>query len=162
MGRKLLDFVLTGRWVSYFYIAIVAITGFEVVMRYFFLSPTIWVHETSMMLGSSAFLIGGIYVLRSNDHIRITFLYEICPPRGRWWLDRLANLICAAYLGLLAWSAYGVMRLSWRFGETTGTAWDPPLPIILKTVLFAVAVIMALTCALRTFGLARPTPAEED
>ena len=153
MSRRIYNFFLSGEWVSYFYVVIVVITGYEVMMRYLFNAPTIWVHETSIMLASSAFLIGGFYVLRERDHIRISFVYYAVPVGLRKWLDRLGSLIAAAYLGMLSYSAYLVMTLSWRFGETSGTAWNSPMPVILKTVLFVCASAMALLAVIRIFVL---------
>ncbi len=151
MRRRIRALVASGEWASYAYAAIVAITGFEVAMRYLFNAPTIWVHELSIMLGSCAFLVGGVYVLKNQEHIRISFVYDALPRRGRAFLDRLANLVSALYLGLLAYSAYKIMTMAWLFGERSGSAWNSPMPIVLKTALFLCSFSMALICLYRAF-----------
>ena len=60
---------------------IVAIIFYEVVMRYVFLAPTLWVNEMSLWVGGGIYLIAGLYALQQRSHIRIFILYDMAP---RW------------------------------------------------------------------------------
>ena len=65
---------------SYFYLVIVAITAYEVIMRYVLLQPTIWVHDLAVALCALGFVFGGPVALSARQHIAITALYEISEP----------------------------------------------------------------------------------
>ena len=56
----------------------VAITFFEVLMRYVFNSPTTWAYKKTLWLGAIVYLISGAYAMQQRSHIRITAIYHIC------------------------------------------------------------------------------------
>ncbi|PIE46020.1 MAG: C4-dicarboxylate ABC transporter permease, partial [Gammaproteobacteria bacterium] len=64
-----------GEKLSVVFLLIVAITFYEVSMRYIFNSPTIWVHELAMFLGGSLFVVGGAYALANDKHVRVVLIY---------------------------------------------------------------------------------------
>ena len=99
--NKLNDWV--GRLVCVLILPMIAILLYEVVMRYVFDRPTVWAHETSGMLYTVYFLLGGAYTLRWGGHIQIEFLYVRLSPRKRAILD------CCTWLFfyLFAASFYG-------------------------------------------------------
>lgn len=129
--------------ISYAYFICVVSMGYEVVMRYGFNAPRLWVQDTVVMLVGSCFALGGIVVLYESAHIRITAIYDNVPEAVQRWLDVLAALVATLYLGLLTFGAWVNAQMSWRLGETTGTGWDSPLPMVLKTVLLISAALMA-------------------
>ena len=131
-------------WCSYLFLLAVIITGYEVVARYVFNAPSVWVHETIVMLVGVCFSVGGFVVLHDKAHITITALYDAVPETVRRLFDVLIALVSLAYLSGLSYAAWVVAKQAWKLGETSGTAWNPPLPIVLKTALFISAVIMAL------------------
>lgn len=136
---------------SYGFAICVAIIGFEVVMRYGFNAPRIWVQDMVVMLVGGCFAIGGIVVLYEGSHIRITAIYDNVPERVQRWLDLLAAIVAAAYLALIGYGAWVNARLSIKLHETTGTSWDSPLPMILKTVLLVSAGIMCVIAVTQIF-----------
>lgn len=129
---------------SFGFAVCVVIIGFEVVMRYVFNAPRIWVQDMVVMLVGSCFAIGGIVVLYEGAHIRITAIYDSVSERLRLWLDLLASIVASIYLVLIGYGAWLNAYLSISLNETTGTSWDSPLPMVLKTVLLVSAVLMAL------------------
>ncbi len=130
--------------VSYGFAVCVAIMGLEVVMRYLFNTPQIWVQDMVVMLVGSCFAIGGVVVLYEGTHIRITALYDQVPKRVQRALDLLAAVVAAVYLALVGYGAWVNARLSLTLNETTGTGWDSPLPMVLKSVLLVSAILMAI------------------
>lgn len=121
----------------------VVIIGYEVVMRYVFNAPRIWVQDMVVMLVGGCFAIGGVIVLYEGAHIRITAVYDNTPEKLRKWLEVLSAVIALAYLSLVSYGAWINASHSIKLNETTGTSWDSPLPMVLKTVLLVSAILMA-------------------
>jgi TRAP-type C4-dicarboxylate transport system permease small subunit len=129
-------------WVSLVFYAAVAVTAIEVVLRYVFGRPTIWAHEATVMLCAIGYLAGGIYAMHRDDHIRISFLYDRLPPAWRRFVDCLNTMVVIAFLLALAASAsIAGWRALWGW-ETTGSAWDPPIPALITPLTAVVAVAM--------------------
>ncbi|MEM8855957.1 MAG: TRAP transporter small permease [Pseudomonadota bacterium] len=132
--RSSIDYISLGiSRVGMFLVAvIVGIMFYEVVMRYFFERPTLWVNEMSLWIGGFIYILAALYVLQQRGHIRITMLYDIVPR----WLQKVFDLIST-----LCISIFGIMVIHGGFQEaidkynrweTFGTAWDPPIPATMK------------------------------
>lgn len=130
-----------GRLASLAFLVIVAITAFEVVMRYAFGAPTTWVHEITVALAACAFVIGGPHVHATRGHIAITYFVERMPPRLRRAVGLLTTLATLACLAALSYAALEQAVLSFRDAETSGTALNLPTPRVLKA-LFAIACVV--------------------
>ncbi len=123
---------------------IVVATSYEVVMRYLFGSPTIWANELSLMVAGIGYLFAGVYAMQRRDHIRITPLYDLAPPRLRRLFDLLA-LLCI--LTFAVGMVIGGWQSAWRSlsnFERFGTAWDPPIPALLKPLILLTTVLIAI------------------
>lgn len=144
-----------GGYVSYLFIISVAISFYEIVSRYFFNAPTIWVHESTTMICALCMAYGGSYCLARNTHISIRMVYEAVSQRVRNWLDVLNGVLSVFFCSLIAYAGYimtnkalftpsGLFRL-----ETSGSAWNPATPAIVKTGLFIILVLMTVQSILR-------------
>ena len=142
--------VKIGHWMSLIFLLSACIIVFEIGARYLFNSPTIWVHETTTLLCAVCFCYAGSYCLASNRHIRIGILYDAVSVRMRQKLDVFISFVGLIYTSLLSWAAYQVANkaLFAPWGdfrmETSGSAWDPAFPAIVKTFLFVVLVLMSV------------------
>ena len=65
-----------GKFVSFSTIILVGILCWEVLLRYAFNSPTVWVHESAQYFFGANFMIGGAYALRHNAMVNVNILYE--------------------------------------------------------------------------------------
>lgn len=138
-----------GEKASFVFLLAVALTFYEVVLRYFFNAPTTWVHEVSIFLTASAFIIGGSYTLQRRDHIRITLIFDAAPPRVRYWLSIVNATIALYFLMALGYGAALQAEKSLKVMETTGTASDLPLPVTLKSLLTLGVALMILQAAVQ-------------
>ena len=86
-----------GRIAAWLVFIAMAISVFEVIMRYVFDSPTSWVHESVVMLVAATFALGGPVALASNKHIRVRVLYDTAGPGLKRWLDRFNDLVTFAF-----------------------------------------------------------------
>jgi TRAP-type C4-dicarboxylate transport system permease small subunit len=139
-----------GNFVSYAFMVSVAISFYEIISRYFFDSPTIWVHETTIMICALCMAYGGTYCLARDSHIRIRMLYDAVGHKGKRVLDIINGVLSLFYCLLIAYAAFILAEKSlfnplgdFRL-ETTGSAWDPIYPAVVKTGLFLVLVTMTV------------------
>ena len=128
-----------GELTSYLFIVIVGISAYEVVMRYLFGAPTMWVHELAVALAATCFVVGGPLVHQRQQHITISVVYERLAPRAQRIARAVASLLTLVFCLLLAYAATRQAIVALQAGETTGTAINWPIPAYLKT-LFALAV----------------------
>jgi len=110
-------------------------TLWEVVSRYFLHAPTQWVFEVVMVLCASAWMLSAGFVTLQKRHIGITVFYLMATPRVRWWLDLFAMVVGVFALYMLVSDTLVRALESIDLVERGGTAWNSPLPMVLKTVL---------------------------
>lgn len=123
---------------------IVLIIFYEVIMRYIFEKPTLWVNEMSLWLGGMIYLLSGWYVMQQRGHIRIFILYDIAPK----WIQRTFDCISTLFICLFAAAViYGGGGEAWAKlmrWETFGTAWDPPIPATMKPLILVTVTLVAI------------------
>lgn len=122
----------------------------EVFLRYALNRPTIWAHETTVFLCGIAFIFGGLYCASRNTHIRVVLIYDYLPSGLRRITDVAISLICAIASGFFAYASWQmVKRAVFAPGggirlETSGSAWSPPIPALLKISVLVVMVLLVL------------------
>lgn len=150
MPKNRLDKIIdkTSQLLSLLFVFTVMISFYEVVSRYLFNAPTIWVHETASFLGGSLFVIGGSYALATDKHVRVVLIYDSVSQTTRHYLNIFHHLAGLLLSGLLIYAAYQMVINSWLtpWGdihlETSGTAWNPPFPALLKGLIFLTVITM--------------------
>ena len=76
-----------GNLLAYFLFLFFALLFMEVILRYFFNSPTVWANELAQMLfGAYAILAGG-YILRTGGHVNVDIVYSRLSIKSRAGLD---------------------------------------------------------------------------
>jgi len=123
---------------------IMAIIIFEVVMRYFFLRPTIWVNEMSIWAGGVVYLLSGLYVMQQRAHIRIFLLYDAVPRSVQRIFDLISTVLIVLFAIALVWGGFDDAWSKLIRWEAFGTAWDPPIPATLQPLILIVVVLIAL------------------
>lgn len=136
----------------------------EIVLRYAFGAPTIWAHETTVFLCATAFIYGGLYCTARDQHIRVVILYDLAKGRVRRALDVLISVISMIASLFFAWAAWQMVRRAvFRPDgsvhlETSGSAWDPAYPAILKIFLLVVLCLMAVQFLVLAINHLRAAP----
>jgi TRAP-type C4-dicarboxylate transport system permease small subunit len=130
--------------VMFFVAIIVACMVYEVVMRYFFGKPTLWVEELSRWLGGSIFLLAGIYAMQQRSHIRVVLLYD-AVPRGVQRVFDLISTACVVAFCLAVISGYWKLAYTkFKTWELYGSAWNPPIPAVMKPLICITVALIAL------------------
>ncbi|MDA8637761.1 TRAP transporter large permease subunit [Rhodospirillales bacterium] len=110
-------------------------TMWEVIARYVFHSPTQWAFEVVMVLCASAWMLSAGFVTLKKRHIGITVFYLMASERTRWWLDLFAMVVGVFALYMMVSDTMIRALESIDLVERGGTAWNSPLPMVIKTVL---------------------------
>lgn len=142
----------------------IAIALYEVVMRYFFNSPTIWVNESVLILFGFYFLLGGSYTLRHGGHVRVDVLLLALPPPARLALNVFANLVTIFFLGILFWITGEQALGSIAYLERSDSAWGPYIfPVLTAAPVAAVLMILqALAHVIRELAALRVSPEADE
>lgn len=123
---------------------IVAIIFYEVVMRYIFFQPTLWVNEMSLWAGGIIYVTAGLYSMQQRSHIRIFVLYDMAPRWARCLFDVISALCIAIFACAVFWGGYGEAAAKFARWEAFGTAWDPPIPATNKPLILATLFVLML------------------
>lgn len=116
-----------GKAVSVLVFLMMFITAFEVVARYVFNRPTLWVWPINKQIFAVFVLFGGVYALRHGAHIRIEMVYSSFPPKFKRFARILDSLAFLSFMGVLIWQGSWVGWNSIVSSETAGGAFPIPL-----------------------------------
>lgn len=143
-----------GGAISWLAFIAMAISVWEVIMRYVFDSPTSWVHETVIFLIACIFALGGPVALARDKHIRIRVVYDLASPRVRRIFDIFNSFMTLLFTIAISYAAYVMFwRAShnpagdWQL-ERSGTSWNPPFPALTKGVILLAVAIMTVQAVL--------------
>ncbi|MAG15423.1 MAG: hypothetical protein CL874_06065 [Dehalococcoidales bacterium] len=117
----------SGKIAGFGILLLILIVTFEVVSRYVFRQPTIWVHETSAFLFGGIFLIGGAYALLLKTHVNMDVFYQRFSIRTRATLDVATSLLFFLFLGVLIWVGGSSAWNSILKQELSNSHWAPPI-----------------------------------
>lgn len=168
--RNALDRVISrgGALAAWLVFLAMAISVFEVIMRYAFDSPTSWVHESVVFLVAVSFALGGPATLAKNRHIRVRVLYDSVKPGFRIWFDRFNDLVT---LGFCVAMSYAAFNMFWRAShnplgewqlERSGTSWNPPMPALTKGLILFALALMTLQALLHLIQSCQRAPANKE
>lgn len=133
--------------------AMILVIVFEVVMRKFFNSPTIWSIEfvTFMMIWFGFMTLAVIQ--KQGRHVYVDLLVgRLDEKTKKMWLTTML-LVTLTFILILTWFTWKDFIEAWETGEKTSTIWGPPIwP--LKLALPIGGTIMAIQLVADFFGSA--------
>jgi TRAP-type C4-dicarboxylate transport system permease small subunit len=99
----------------------------EVIGRYFFAIPSDWQDELSTFLLIGATFGAAAWIQARRGHVAIDALAHVLP-RGADEVRRvLADLLSFLFVAFFAWKSWTLFYEAWDEGQTTPSAWGPPL-----------------------------------
>ena len=131
-----------GKFVSFSVLILVGILCWEVFLRYFFNSPTIWVHESTQYFFGAHFMIGGAYALRHKAMVNVNILYERFSLRVRAIIDIITSTIFFLFIGVLLWKGTDLAIISISRNEMSQSPWGPPVYPIKIVLVIGVFLVM--------------------
>lgn len=155
---------ILGRWINaggYIFAAGIVIAAAilltEVFLRYVLNQPTIWAHEVSIFLCGIAFLYGGLFCAARDTHIRVVLIYDLLGTRMKRIFDVVISAVSALAAAFFAYAAW-IMAERALFSpagfrlERSGSAWNPPIPAVVKTFMLVMLVILTVQFLILTYN----------
>jgi len=134
----------SGVFVAFWTVNAVVIYFYEVVMRYLFNMPTIWVHEASYLLFGMQYLLAGAFAMLHGAHVRVDILYVKLPPRGRVGMDIYTSIFFFIFALALMGTSWTFFIDSFQMSETTVETWGIQYwPIKAMMLLGSVLIFLA-------------------
>lgn len=99
----------------------------EVIGRYFFSIPSDWQDELSTFLLIGATFGAASWVQARRGHVAIDALAHLLPRPVDDARRVLADLLSLCFVAFFAWKSWALLAEAWEEGQTTPSAWGPPL-----------------------------------
>ena len=116
-----------GRFAAYFVLLIFVLLFAEVLLRYFFRTPTVWTNELAQLLFGAYAVLSGGYLLARGGHVNVDIVYSHFPRRVKAIVDIATSVLFFLFVVILlvlglsfAWDAVGKL-------EHSHSAWNPPI-----------------------------------
>ena len=116
----------SGYLASALFISIGFIISYEVIMRYLFNSPTVWVNEISRFLKIWATYLALTYSFHKNDFIRITVIYDKVGEKGKKILDLISAFFILIFSSFVLYYGWLIAYDYLKVGRTSSTILDVP------------------------------------
>ena len=141
----------SGYLASALFITIGFIISYEVIARYVFNSPTIWVNEVSRFLQIWATYLALTYSFDKKDFIRITVIYDKLNESGKKFLDFISFIFILIFSSFVVYYGWLIAYDSLKVGRTSSTILDVPsfLTELAIPLCFAFLVIRVILEAIR-------------
>lgn len=144
MLARLIDNIseLTGKMSAWCLFLIGFFITFEVVMRYVFNSPTVWVDEISRVLQVWVVYLAAAYVLKHREMVTIEVILTNPNTVWRRLAESFAIIILFLFAGVACYYGFEIWLKSTLAGHTTDTYLAPPKMITHAPVWVGSALLM--------------------
>ena len=134
-----------GRAVAWLALAVVLLQFALVVARYLFGLGSIWATETVIYAHAALFMLAAAWTLKAGGHVRVDVFYAEASPRAKAIIDLIGSLfLLLPFAAVLIWLSVPYAARSWEILERSQESSGLPLVFVLKTLIPAFAVLMAL------------------
>ncbi|MGI4940240.1 MAG: TRAP transporter small permease [Janthinobacterium lividum] len=99
----------------------------EVAGRYFFSIPSDWQDELSTFLLIGATFASAAWIQARRGHVAIDALSHVLPPGADRVRGILADFLSFLFVAFFAWKSIALLMEALEDGQTTPSAWGPPL-----------------------------------
>ena len=141
-------------------LVIVVLITYDVLMRYFFNEPQLFVDEVASFLQIVVIFGGLAYTFRTGGHVRVDLVTARLPPRARAWLRVVALLASLGFLVIVMWTTLQSALTAYRYGRVSTVMlyplWGPMLLIPLGLALLEIVMLVALVQQVRALRNPRP------
>lgn len=108
----------------------------DVILRYFFGSPSIWITEVSTYLFLYIIFLGTAYALQEDLHIRVTFLVDQFQPRKVRVINLMTSVLAMVFSFVLLWQTSIMTWAAFSEEWTTPTMLNAPYYWIYGVMVF--------------------------
>jgi len=134
-----------GRTMAWAVLFVVLVQFVVVLLRYGFGIGSIWLSESILYGHAALFMLVAAWTLRQGGHVRVDVFYADASPRTKALIDLLgALLLLLPFMLVLAWLSVPYVARSWAILERSRETSGLPAIFLLKTLIPAFALSMAL------------------
>ncbi len=116
-----------GKAASFVIIVFMLFLSYEVVLRYFFNSPTIWAHELSGFCFALYLALTGPWVLLQKGHVSVDIIYTRYSARTQQVADIFTGLITIFFFVVLLYIGGKSALHAITTKQVSYSVWAPPL-----------------------------------
>lgn len=102
----------------------------DVILRYFFGRPSIWITEVSTYLFLYIIFLGTAYALQQGSHIRVTFLLGPLSRAVKRFVNLITSLLSAIFTAVLLWQSVVMTWTAYSEHWTSPTMLNAPYAFI--------------------------------
>ncbi|MEM7468127.1 MAG: TRAP transporter small permease subunit [Pseudomonadota bacterium] len=138
---------LSGRAVAWFVVAMIALTFYDVLMRYLFNNGSVALQELEWHLFGVIILIGAAYTLKHDNHVRVDLIYgsNKLSDRQRDWVDLLGTtFFLLPFCGLVIFNSIPFIEIAYIANEHSPDPGGLPYRWILKSTIPLGFALLAL------------------
>ena len=134
-----------GRAVTWCLLVMMTVQVAVVLMRYVLGLGSIWLQEAIIYAHATLFMLAAAWTLQRGGHVRVDIFYANAPSRRKALIDLFGSvvLLLPFAIALLTLSLPYVAR-SWAILERSSETSGLPLVFVLKTLIPAFALLLAL------------------
>ena len=134
-------------------LVITALITFDVLMRFFFDRPQLFVDEVVSFLQVFVVFAGLAYTFRAGAHVRVDLVTSTLPRPVRAWLRVVTLALAVAFLAVVMWVTAQSSLTAYRYGRVSAVmlypVWIPMGLMPLGLGLMAVVMVAALVRQVR-------------
>ncbi|MDN5843069.1 MAG: TRAP transporter small permease [Alcaligenaceae bacterium] len=108
-------------------VLMVLTTGYDTIARYLGMQPTNWSTEVNSFLIVYVTAISAAAILRSHQHISITFFAEKLPAGVQAFIRLAEGLLGCLFSLLIAWHGFFMAYNAYLYDETVSSSFGTPL-----------------------------------
>ncbi|MFC1580236.1 TRAP transporter small permease [Thermodesulfobacteriota bacterium] len=108
----------------------------DIILRYFFRKPTIWITEVSTYLFLYIIFFVTAYALQEDFHIKATFFYVFLSKKAKRIVNLVTSLFSIAFVFVMLWQT---SRMTWKAIEgswTSPTVLNVPFAYVYPAMVF--------------------------
>jgi len=134
-----------GRAAAWACLFVVVVQFAVVVLRYVFGHGSIWLSESIIYGHAAMFMLAAAWTLAAGGHVRVDVFYADASPRTKALVDLCGSvLLLLPFMAVLGWFAWPYVARSWAILEASRETSGIPAVFLLKTLIPAFALLMAL------------------
>lgn len=135
--------------------------SYEVVTRYFFNRPTVWVIEIGEYLLLYMLFLGTAWVLKREGHVKMDLLLNRLKPRAKSLVNFGTSFICLVCFLILTWYGVQAVLFSARIGYYKGSVIEIPEVFIIVIIPIG-SFLLSIQFIRRTYGFLKSSMVSVD
>lgn len=134
---------IIGNTVKFLLLYMAVTLTIDVIARYAFDSPTVWIFEMCKHAMLYIGALGGGYTLMVNGHVKVDVIYSILSSKIRAVLDIVTSVLFFIFIAIMIWKCSELAISSCEHMEHSTTALGAPIyPMKVAVVVGAVLVLL--------------------